>query len=454
MDITPTTEILRSYRDAGRIDFVLLVAEAVDNALDAGATLIRVSLGKDEIRIVDNGVGVSRDRFQAMFQLGGTGLMTTTALGRFGVGIKLQALRCGDIYRVETVSGDGRMGAEINWRQILDSGRWRFDPPPWKAVAPGTATGTVVIIAELRPEAAKINLMRVRERIALLFQPALADGKVIVINGEELAAIPEPENLDDVIDCELSFARGRCGARLWAGISSEPIKKNRGVRIGYKHRIIIEGSAFGCGTYVGGLDRLVARVQLTGSWRLGQFKDDIPDGIQREELDAAILENLEPLLEKCQSTSLTAQEARLLEEINAMLPASLRPVRRKPWVPKPPGAESKKKVKRGFVSPDKAESGAGGPARPKNARKLVITYNGSAEKHGIGSFDATSRPWRVNLARDLPEIAAAARDPRQKRRQLLMALMIYVGSREANLFYGKEVARLLAANEEAQEDEE
>lgn len=117
MDITPHVNLLKSLRGE-RINYQLLIGEAIDNAFDAGASRIEIGLADDEIVFRDNGQGITRDRISALFSLGQHGQMATTQLGRFGIGIKNHAVNAGEIFEIDSVSRDGRVRAAVNWRRI------------------------------------------------------------------------------------------------------------------------------------------------------------------------------------------------------------------------------------------------------------------------------------------------------------------------------------------------
>ena len=61
MDIVPSANLLRSPRGE-RIDYGLLIGEGTDNAFDAGATMLEITLAPDALTFQDNGVGITRDR--------------------------------------------------------------------------------------------------------------------------------------------------------------------------------------------------------------------------------------------------------------------------------------------------------------------------------------------------------------------------------------------------------
>jgi hypothetical protein len=398
MDITPHVNLLRSLRGE-RIDYVLLIGEGIDNAFDAGASSIVIEISDDEISFQDDGVGITRDRIPSVFSLGDHGSMATTNLGRFGVGIKRQAVNTGNIFSVISISADGKVRCEVNWGQILKSGHWTVDDPRWLPVAIGTQTGTTVAISKLR-KPPPVSLEKIASAVALRFYPALADGRRVILNANPVDFLAEP-NMTDIVDCRLVLSDGR-SAHLRGGMLTAPSKLNR-VHVAYKHRVIMPGCPLGCGEY-GGLTKMFARLQLSGPWHLATFKDDLPDEGEREELEAAVLEALRPILEKCNSASMSARVDEISKLLNEMIPpdlAAARPKRKKKPEPGPPGPKRKKKP--GQV--DSEQSEPDGPAKTRRPKdRLLITFDGVAEVDGIGTF-RPGRPHRIDLSKDDPHVA-------------------------------------------------
>jgi hypothetical protein len=100
---------LQSMRDAG-FDLSTAAGEAVDNAIEASASLVRITMtpSRDKksietIAFADNGAGVSADVLARILCMGySTRYAERKGLGRFGVGLKLAGLSVGR--RIEVYS--------------------------------------------------------------------------------------------------------------------------------------------------------------------------------------------------------------------------------------------------------------------------------------------------------------------------------------------------------------
>jgi len=449
MKITPHVNLLRSLRGE-RIDYVLLIGEGVDNALDANATSVAITFDDDEVKFVDDGSGIIKTNIAALFSLGQHGAQSTTALGRFGVGITTQAVNAGDRFWVLSTSTDGRFRAHVNWPNVLKSGEWEMENPSWLPVEVGAATGTTISIHNLR-KPPKVGLDKIVDDLALRFYPALASGRVIKVNGRKIPAMPEPR-LIDIVECQLSLSDGR-GAHLRAGILAAPSKINM-VHVGYKHRVIMPGCRIGCGSY-SGLSKMFARIQLSGPWHLAKFKNDLTDEEERDELEEAAASALAPILEKCHSESLTARVRHIASLVNASLPEELKPSR--PRKIKPANRESgeqKGKGLSGIVASDRSDEVDKGPAKSKRRPKdqIIINFDGNDADQGVGRFIA-GRPHCINLSPDNDYIMAlmALRDEDIVVKSLqATALCIFLhevsrhnGELELEEF-GKRLAQLLA----------
>ena len=175
MDITPKVNLLRSFRGT-RVSYPHLIGEGVDNAFDAGATRVDVTITEQSVTITDNGLGIDRERIASIVCVGDHMQMSTTRLGRFGIGIKAQAVNAGDKLTVSTVSKDGKGMLDADWRRILSSGEWKIPLPVWRPVIVGTPTGTRLEISALRNPPGRGIAGTVLEQLAAWFYPAIADG--------------------------------------------------------------------------------------------------------------------------------------------------------------------------------------------------------------------------------------------------------------------------------------
>jgi Histidine kinase-, DNA gyrase B-, and HSP90-like ATPase len=398
MKITPHVNLLKSLRGE-RVDYRLLIGEGVDNAFDAGAKRVGVFIDDDEVTFQDDGRGITQDRIASIVSLGDHGPMSTTALGRFGIGIKSQAVNAGETFSLVSVSRDGRVKLRVNWRQILKSGEWEVDDPRWTPVPVGAQTGTTITISQLR-KAPRLPIEKLIDDVALRFHPALASGCSLSINDRNVGLLAEPK-MTDVIERQLTLS-GQRSAHLRAGILCGPSPLNK-VHVAYKHRVIMPASSVGCDSF-GGLTKMFARVQLSGPWSLARFKDDLTNEGEREELEDAVGEALQPILEKCNSASMSARLAQIGSLVNDLVPphiAGARPKRQKEAAE----LEEKKKRKRETGEVDRKKAELGGPARERrNTDRLLITFDGVADHDGVGEFQP-GRPHRVNLSKDHPYIA-------------------------------------------------
>jgi hypothetical protein len=455
MDITPDTHFLKSIRGA-RVDYTVLCGEAVDNAFDAGAREIKIYVDRDEIIFEDDGSGITRDNVAALFRLGDHRAMNTTQLGRFGMGIKVQAINAGDLFDVQSTSAEGRIRLQADWQAVVKSGRWELPEPQSIPALVGRPTSTKLRIAKLRP--ARFDLEKIRWELAMRFHPALAEERRIWLNDQPITAAPDPE-MSDVVTAALALSGGRW-AELRAGILVRP-SKLRKVHVAYGHRVIMPESNTGCDNYTG-LNQMFARLTIGGpirSWHLGQFKDDLTDEDEREELEAAALEVMRPILEKVDRASSSARVDEMRDLLNDMLPAELHA---RPKYQGNKKTAAKEKAKSGEVDPNKAagDGPAKSPRQPRN--QLTITFDGVAEEHGIGHFEP-GRPHRVNLSRDNPSIAklvqARDRDRESASVSLYMsAISLYVQGvqdRQLHFFegaFGKIIADLLAKQPHGDEE--
>jgi hypothetical protein len=348
-------------------------------------------------------VGVTKARDRAMFSIGEHGPMDSTRLGRYGVGIKIQAINAGHILEIASTSEDGRMWAVVDWRQVQEKKVWAIVPPKRWPVGVGTPTGTVITISNFRHQP-RVKLDDLRRDLALNFHPALTEegGKAIHLNGELVEALAEPK-LTDIIDQHIPLSGGRSAA-LRGGILAEPSKLRR-VHIGYEHRVIMPNSFFGCGNF-GSIDSIFVRVQLRGGWALARFKDDLTDEDQSEELADAIYEVLLPILEKCASASMSARLQEILRKANDLAEIQFAGARRPDHIKKEPSEKSEKRVNvQGIVAPEK--STPEGPARSRRAPHnfMIITLEPGADDYGYGYYAKQGQSHRVNLCKDHPVFA-------------------------------------------------
>ena len=424
LDITPHVHFLESIR-ADRGSWATLIAEGVDNSLDAGALQVAIQLFTDSVVIADDGRGISKDRESAIVRLGEHRPMPGTKLGRFGMGIKYNATSAGDLLEVDSTSSDGQMSLIVDWTKVIRSGRWHIPKPKWAPVFVARGTGTTIKVSRLRWDAPKEKvIIDVREHLAQIFYPAIEQGITIRFNGSDIRLLREPE-LSDVVEQTIQLPNGK-GAHVRGGLLVSPEKSSLyGVQVSYKHRVIIPKGIFGCNSY-SGLRQMFARVTLTSDWGLTRFKDNLndPDAAQLED---AVQEALKPVLEKCHSAQLEVKVEELTELLNKRLPPEMRasrPSRNKGKVQ----AKQGKKQRKNNGESEGQESPNGPTKSPRSQLTTTIVFDGPlCQEHGYGMY-TKGRPNRITLARDNPDIAALLeqRDTQLAIRCLFgFALMIY-----------------------------
>lgn len=423
LDITPDVHFLNSIR-ADKGSWVTLVAEAVDNSLDASATTVAIQLLKDNVTIADDGCGIVKAHESAIVRLGEHRPNLGTKLGRFGMGIKYNATSAGDLLRVDSTSNDGHMTLQVDWTKVIQGGRWKIPKPVWRPINISRGTGTEIMIGRLCWEGPKEkDVVSAREQLALIFYPAIEHGAVIRLNHHNISLLREPD-LVDVVEQTVRLANGK-GAHVRAGILTNPERSNLyAVQVSYKHRVILSKSNFGCDNY-SGTRRMFARVVLTSDWGLSRFKDDIIDE-DRDELETLVEDVLRPILEKCHSAQMELKIEEMTTLLNDMLSPELRATRPR----RKRDGEARSGRKPGRHGKSKEDESSNGPARTPKAPndRLLVTFEGPlSSEHGYGHF-VKGRPNRITLATDNPVVAAllAQRDRELAAQSLFgFALFLY-----------------------------
>jgi hypothetical protein len=115
-DLLVSCNFVRAVREAGYVSLSTALAELVDNSLQAAATVISITLtrpvtgGFPEIRVEDNGVGMSRPELEACLRFGGSSRFDERkSFGRFGMGLPAASLS--QARRVEVTSWQGDRAA-------------------------------------------------------------------------------------------------------------------------------------------------------------------------------------------------------------------------------------------------------------------------------------------------------------------------------------------------------
>jgi len=354
ISVAPVGHILRSLRSQ-RIAFWMLLAELVDNSLDAGATTIHLDYRGNRLTISDNGRGTSRP--QALATLGEHRSHSSTILGRYGIGAKDALLALGteqSTCRVETVNAGNWRGFEWRWIDIAKS--WEAEEPTVRPSTDGEL-GTKITVWPLDRDPNSKQRESVIRELGYIYSPAIKKGCQITIRWKGARGTPEPiprwewpaldgELVDTTIDVAGKVARVRCG------VIHRDVKERRyGLHYVHGPRVILGGTAKGCGAY--SPTRVCGVVELDGSWALAKNKDAIV--AHADELYAAVEEAIRPVLIRAEQQGMAMHSRAFEDAVSGMLNAALL------------NANAKAKRDRGDKRGTRQPNGRGG--RHKRARK-------------------------------------------------------------------------------------
>jgi Histidine kinase-, DNA gyrase B-, and HSP90-like ATPase len=93
--IPSARRLIKSLRDMG-YDFAQAVADVVDNAIEAKASLVAIDVEFDGdnswVRIADNGIGMRPEQLREAMRYGSERDYSDTDLGKFGLGLKTASM--------------------------------------------------------------------------------------------------------------------------------------------------------------------------------------------------------------------------------------------------------------------------------------------------------------------------------------------------------------------------
>ena len=407
--LPPCTDLIDAIR-AERSPYHSWAGEVIDNSIDFHARTIRLTMNASRLEVVDDGSGITREGATAVVQIANHSEGPGTKLGRFGVGLTSKAIQHGNRLIINSVSADGHLARAVDWDEIKKSD-WHFPPAQWSAAPVATKTGTTISIRDLitrPPRPADID--KTYNEIQRRYYPAIEDGVQIILNDRAVEPLSMPLLVDPVAAI-LSFPGGR-QAHVRGGILADQESKLRQVDVCVAFRVIKPDSIFGTDGY-GGIRSMYARIDLTGPWRLTRFKDDIAEDPYEAELEAAVEEVLRPVLEKCESQSMTARHRELETILNEMLPENKRMVR--PEKKNPQGRQGPKREDTREKTAAGNETKTGPTKAKKPPRGFHIEFaEHLCEKFGYGRAEVGKSVVRIQLAVDCPHIAELmkARDQR------------------------------------------
>jgi hypothetical protein len=341
----PTAELLNSLANA-RLSIKESFGELLDNALDADAKRVTIEIGPQRqgrnqyLRIEDDGHGCQN--LIDMVTLGKHTGHRTTKLGRFGIGVKSAALwLCGadSELQIRSTHDGSTQDLHVNWRNFAK--RWQINRE-WmnaKKAGPGEH-GTAILMRPCVRRIAEGKALEDQIRdLGYLYSPGIRHGAQIQIRTSRRGSKPfilqpwELPEFEELIETDL-VVDGR-GLHIRAGIVKFGAMNSRpGLSYAHEFRIIKESCGLGCG----GMDysNICGLVELDSSWELTTHKDDI--SLHIDELGAAILAVVRPLLEKAATRGHQLQLAAFDQAVERQLNVLLgRPTRK---AVRHPGQES------------------------------------------------------------------------------------------------------------------
>lgn len=166
-----------------------LIRELINNAYDADATRVEVTIDKKSIVVKDNGSGMDLDGLKQYFNIGSpykkieskSPVFGRERIGEFGIG-KFASLTAGRIFTVETHCGDFSARVVFDKKKWSKKKRWNL-PLEILKKDKRKGNGTIVTITELQKQFDPSEVSQwIRERI-----PLKAEKFSVFINGHKLS---------------------------------------------------------------------------------------------------------------------------------------------------------------------------------------------------------------------------------------------------------------------------
>lgn len=276
---------IQATRDAGYANAAAAVAELIDNSIQAGASVVEVSLRRPlhvgsgeslEIAVSDNGCGMSAGELANALRFGGSSRFgRRDGIGRFGMGLpnaSISQARCVNVYSWMTRGGCLRAVLDVDQIAMKAvggvAGPTAEVPPPWVPI-PDSAHGTAVVwercdrVPYRRPGMLVRHLVRELGRV---FRRPIAAGFTIRVNGtavqriDPTRLIPSPPGLPSAVTLPpLRFAFDVGGGRtstVEVVFSSLPVEEWTGLHVQAKREY---GISKGAGVSVMRAGREIAR---------------------------------------------------------------------------------------------------------------------------------------------------------------------------------------------------
>jgi len=172
-----------------------LIRELVNNAYDADATEVRITIREDEIEVADNGSGMDLAGLEQYFNIGSQEKLyrdispkfKRQRIGQFGIG-KFAGLSAADRFEVWTKRGD------FSARVVFDRKDWERGGEEWSLPLetfpghPGRPDGTRVVLSQVTK---KLDPFKV-ERKVIESVPIKAPSFAVYVNDSRVRAVRVP----------------------------------------------------------------------------------------------------------------------------------------------------------------------------------------------------------------------------------------------------------------------
>lgn len=273
VSISPSTNILSSLRHQD-LQWHIILAELIDNAIDAGCTQVTVEFSSNGLAISDDGVGCSD--LVRMIAIGYRQDHQFTSSGKYGIGGKEAMLICGNTVEIESTTPDGwTRSVCVDWEAMFKSKSWNIKKPV--QVRTGKPQGTTITIGCLKKKLPD-DLSGTCNLLGRLYTPALRNGTLSVrLKRKKVYPIqPLPEPAETTIKQTFTFSENKI-ATISMGIITRPeLKKYAGVWLALPKRIVREHTRVGLGERP--TPGLWGFVELTGKgWTPSKNKTSISE---------------------------------------------------------------------------------------------------------------------------------------------------------------------------------
>ncbi len=328
--------ILYSYRDTRGFTWRKILAELIDNSLDAGAKHITATfVPGDSPKFVfeDDGKGVVQ--WEPMFAIGEHSRNDAVGIvsGQYGVGHKHAICAVWGVTKYESWCPQTGQRSEclMDWETLAKAEEMAWDIEAF-ALDTGSekSSGLRITSSDIRKKLpARIDFDRMAEDLSFEFYPAIRRGaliKLVMMTGKQgrprtraLAEFSLPDF--EPVRVQKQFAvKGRT---VWMDVGTvreDAENKRWGIHVFRAHRMIRKSSNMGCGDV--NPSNIFGLVELGQDWPTATHKDDMPE---RESvlLEEALHEHMQPVLERAKAMVSKLKIYNLEKLISADMMASL-----------------------------------------------------------------------------------------------------------------------------------